>query len=157
MFCWSREAGPHPGRVRFPAKGTEFSTVNHSEKKFIWSEISLPPSLSEAPSDASKEDSWTDRLPRGGDSWGGSRGGVGGQLGARQMAKWISNPKMSWVSAVIRKTKSFLRRGEDPGYQICMPTTRRTQIHVNYPGTQQTETTALSLDVSRDTKGHCQH
>lgn len=31
------------GRVRFPAKGTEFSTVNHSEKKFIWSKIFLPP------------------------------------------------------------------------------------------------------------------
>lgn len=94
------------GRVRFPVKGTEFSTVNHSEKKFIWSKI---PSLSEALSDASKEDSWTDRLPRGGDSWSRSRGGVGEELEARQMAKWISNPRMSWVSAVIRKTRPLPR------------------------------------------------
>lgn len=43
-------------RARFPAKGTEFSTVNHW-RKFSSEVKSFSPHPPQAPSDASKEDS----------------------------------------------------------------------------------------------------
>lgn len=76
---------------------------------------------------------------------------------ARQMAKWISYPRMSWVSAVNKMTRPFLKWQEDKGHQIFMPRTSRTQDNGNQPGPEQTKAKPLSLYVSKDSKGHGQH